>query len=222
MIYLSADWHLTLENISNLEILKKTKENDVIIVLGDFADDWSKKENRFWFINYIEECKAQFLLIDGNHEDFRELNKLPIKDWNGIKVHELGRNIFHILRGQVLLLEGKSFWVMGGGFSGSSYIKRHRETWQEEEKPSQLECKQGLETLKQYDDEIDYILTHTAPLSMIKEYTLSDEWDEINTFLDKVAEKVTFKKWYFGHFHENKVLGDKYEIIYKKLRKLDD
>ena len=222
MIYLSADWHLTKEDISNIESLKTLKMDDIVIVLGDLTNDWSKIENNFWFVDYIERYNVQFLFIDGNHEDFKKINELPIQYWNGIKVHQLGRNVFHILRGQAFLLEGKRFWVMGGGFSGLSYIERHKDIWQEEEKPSYLEYEQGLEALKKYNGKIDYILTHTPPLRVIKEYTLSDEWSEINSFMDEVATKVNFKKWYFGHFHDNRVLDNQYEIIYKKMRQLND
>lgn len=222
MIYLSADWHLTKEDTSSIEMLETLKENDVMIVLGDLADDWSKEEDQFWFINSIEKYKVQFLFIDGNHEDFKKINTFPVQYWNDIKVHQLGRNVFHILRGQAFLLEDKSFWVMGGGFSGLSYIERHKETWQKEEKPTKLEYKQGLEALEKYNGNIDYILTHTPPLTVIKEYMLSNEWDEINSFMDEIVAKTDFKKWYFGHFHDNRVLDDRYEIIYKKMRRLDD
>lgn len=220
MIYLTSDWHLKKENTEILSLLSDTTREDTVIILGDLADEWNQKEDQIWFVEQMNQYKAEILLVDGNHEDFKKLNIMPERIWHGIKVHQMGERVYHALRGQVLYLENKSFWIMGGGYSGTGYISRHPDRWQEEETPSKEERQRGLEALLKMGGQVDYILTHTAPQAVITTYELSEDFNGFNEYLDEIAKVAKFKKWYCGHFHQNKVYNEQYEIIYQELRQI--
>lgn len=199
MIYVTSDWHLSKQHTEVLSLLDRTTKEDNVILLGNLADDWDMIENESWFVRMMNQYQTQILLVDGNHEDIKKLQGIPETLWNGMKVHQLGKRIYHILRGQVFYLEGKNFWIMGGDYSGKGYIMLLTDSWQEEETPSRREQQRGLEALIKLGWKVDYILTHTAPQEIIKTYKLSDEVNEFNRYLDEIARQTTFKKWYFGH-----------------------
>ena len=41
------------------------------------------------------------LFIDGNHENFEQLNSYAVEQWNGGKVHIIEDNMIHLMRGQI-------------------------------------------------------------------------------------------------------------------------
>ena len=41
--------------------------------------------------------------------------------------------------------------------------------------------------------------------------------DILTDYLQQISEKCTFKKWYFGHYHDNKMITDKDILIYEQI-----
>ena len=77
------------------------------------------------------------------------------------------------------------------------------QSWWPEEVPNAREMAHGLENLQAAHFELDYILTHTAPASVIARMgfaTLLEE-TEFAAYLDRLQASVSFKQWFFGHFH---------------------
>ena len=68
------------------------------------------------------------------------------------------------------------------------------------------------------ENSFDYILTHTAPLNYEPTYLFLDFIDQaqvdksMETFLQVVCERVDFKHWCFGHYHDDKDLGNGFKI----------
>ena len=54
------------------------------------------------------------LFIDGNHENFDDLDSYAVEQWHGGKVHIIEDDIIHLMRGQVFDIEGKLFFTFGG------------------------------------------------------------------------------------------------------------
>ena len=40
--------------------------------------------------------------------------------------------------------------------------------------------------------------------------------------LETIRQKLSYKKWYFGHYHDNKNLTEKDNLLYKQIIKLGD
>ena len=49
------------------------------------------------------------LFIDGNHENFEQLNSYAVEQWNGGKVHIIEDNMIHLMRGQIFTIDGLKF-----------------------------------------------------------------------------------------------------------------
>lgn len=101
-------------------------------------------------------------------------------------------------------------------------------SWWEQELPSQEEIANAWEQLAKHDYKVDYIVTHCCPNPVLFEYVMNkfrdltvaksyDNHDVITDFFDKVNEKVTFSKWFFGHHHDDVAIMDKHILLYKQI-----
>jgi hypothetical protein len=88
--------------------------------------------------------------------------------------------------------------------------------------PSDIEKQTGLNNLALHNYEVDYIITHTAPTDVVIQIrpVASDELP-LNEYLMDIKQKVKFKKWFFGHFHKNMCLDDKFVLLYDAFYSLD-
>ena len=76
----------------------------------------------------------------------------------------------------------------------------------------------GIDTLDQNGWECDYVITHCAPSST--QALLSNgkyRPDLLTQYLEEIRQKLTYKKWFFGHYHENIEVGQKYVMLYEMI-----
>jgi predicted phosphodiesterase len=185
---------------------------DMILVCGDFGVGFW--DGRYWpeemFYDFLSEQAYTVLFIDGNHEDFEKLNGYPVEIWCGGRVHKIRENVIHLMRGEVYNIEGSTIFVMGGGYSIDKYRRTEGVSWWPQEMPSEEEYQNAILNLKKVNNQVDYIITHTAPsetvyyLSTLRSLGVKNHVTEeipLTTFLDGVQRKVSYRHWYFGHFH---------------------
>lgn len=203
---------------------------DILIVTGDFGYGfwngpyWSQET----FFDYLSEKDCTTLFIDGNHENFSELNSLPVETWCGGKVHLIRHNVLHLIRGEVFCIEGNTIFVMGGGYSFDRYRRTEGISWWPEEMPSEMEYKNALKNLGKVQYHVDYILTHTAPSETVAYLStlnigVSNDFSEeypLTTFLNEIQHKTFYRHWYFGHFHIDRDLWRNQTVLLNSIREL--
>lgn len=215
--FLKGDIHGNLFEIIDFINRFNLGKNDNIIILGDCGIAWRKdKKDLDQNIKLWNECgnRVKLYFIDGNHENFNILNSLPIENNMG----KIADNIYHLRRGQVYEFENKKILVCGGADSIDKYRRIENFTWWKEEAISQ-------ETI---DDipagHYDYVLTHCCPRSVFEKNKIYlstlqflDE-NKINhnseDMLEKLMNKITFDHFYFGHYHVDRVLNDKFRCLF--------
>ena len=79
-----------------------------------------------------------------------------------------------------------------------------------------------MKNLKENGYMVDYILTHTAPLSVISQFFLPFGETKLNQYLSEVDRLVSYKKWYFGHVHADKEVDDRHTALYNKIIELGE
>lgn len=194
------------------------RRTDYLIVLGDFGLFWSKKNIRNKEnMERIQKLPYTLLFVDGNHENFDWLEEFPVEEMFGGKVHRCGENIFHLMRGQVFSFDSKKVFVCGGAFSVDKELRILGVSWWPHENISYAEIEEALDNLEQANYNVDYILTHTCPQSLIplmfrhfRSSTMQRQSflsDPTAIFLDEVQRRTEFREWYFGHWHEDKDYG---------------
>ena len=120
------------------------------------------------------------------------------------------------MRGQVYEIDGKKFFTMGGAYSRDRAMRRENVSFWKAELPCTSEYNEALKNLEANDFDVDYIITHTAPsdiiISMGKSGDVHD-W-ELTSFLGRIAYEASFKKWFFGHWHTDKEVLERFRALW--------
>ena len=215
MIYLLSDLHCG-ENIKGFfEFLEKSNPEDTLILLGDIGLRFEDTEQCREFEQYFLSANRQVAFIDGNHENFDFLETFPVESWNGGMVHRLSENVVHLMRGEIFKIDGKSFFAFGGCISSAKW--KDLGQWYPQERATEEELSRAYENLKNYNYKVDYILTHKTEFHGVRG-TNYPEYLEINKFL---FDKVEYKCWYAGHWHESRVIDEKHILVYDELLTLE-
>ena len=219
MIIYIGDTHGSLETYKIKYYDNFLRENDYLIVLGDFGLPWAypdtkhRKEDEWW-LDWLEQKPYTTLFVDGNHENFNLLNSYPVEEWHGGKIHRLNKKVIHLMRGQIFTINGKTLFTMGGARSTDKYLRKENYSWWKEEMPSKQEYDEALDNLDKHNWKVDFVATHCAPTRILKQISPYAEKDELNGFLDIVASQLDFKCWYFGHYHKDVSFTDENKKLY--------
>lgn len=240
MICVTGDIHGRLNDIKDLY----TKGYSHIIILGDFGIIWSNEPTLKEMIDleWLSKQSTVTLFIDGNHENHKRLNSYPIEIWNGGKVHKITHNVYHLMRGQVFNIEGKSFFAFGGARSHDisdgilevddprieewsrnpfRMFRIRNLSWWEEEEANKGEMLDAFANLQKNGNKVDYVLTHCAPSGIAEEvirYIGCYEYEETLTssFLQCLLMNLDFDKWLFGHYHINGDFREKWLCLFEE------
>ena len=209
MIYLLSDQHGG-EKVGDLKsYIQNNNASDLLIILGDVGLKFTDTKENKEFDEFLLSSKNKIAIIDGNHENFRYLNSFKEEIWCGGVVNRITDNVVHLKRGYVYEIDGKTFFVFGGCKSSEKW--KEKGLWQMEEMPTEEEILRAYKNLEKYNFKVDYILMHKYEKG---ESMPTQELFELCKFID---EKVEFKHFYAGHWHESKVIDSKHTIVYDKL-----
>lgn len=227
MIYITGDTHGAIDwdkfdicNFSEQQLM--TPKNNYVIIAGDFGGVWDGAEYDAYVQKAYNQRNFTTLFIDGNHENFDLLDKYPVQEWHGGKVHKISDHIIHLMRGQVYTIDGIRFFAMGGAESTDKQYRKEGESWWAREMPSDEEYKEALENLRKVNFEVDVVLTHCAPEGYIGQNmngVVDRSGNELTDFLDSLItdQGLKFKHWYFGHYHSDRD-WDKFSLIFSSVR----
>ena len=207
MIVLLGDIHGDFLYLPTL--LKGVPKDATIIQVGDFgfwpnlyrghyADGWKK---------YWPQCEweGKFYFIDGNHESHPDLTNLS-------EVTEVWPGANFIPRGHVMEIDGLTIGFMGGAASIDSLYRTEGHDWF----PEEVIAQEQFERLYNQDIELDLLVTHTAPQSIINanfdtnvhlQFGQPDNWyDPSAGLVQKLYEKFDCPL-VCGHFHKHLIDG---------------
>lgn len=214
MIYITGDTHGEYDGFLNRIYQYQISKDDIVIVCGDFGFVWDTPYHRYFLAKLTAE-PFTIAFVDGNHEDFNLLYTYPVINWNGGKVHKIANNIYHLMRGQRFVIEGKSFFAMGGAYSIDKAMRVEGRSWWKQELPNNMDYKIAEETLKSCSYKVDYVLTHTVPQSVIHYLGFVPDMNdaELTGYFEWLYGKLEFKKWFAGHFHVNRRVRDNVQVL---------
>lgn len=243
MVFITGDCHGNFRKFDRRHFPEQEAmdRDDYIIICGDFGGVWADTpEERYW-LDWLEQRPFTTLFIDGNHENFDRLNALPVQNWHGGNVHYVRPHVIHLMRGQLYEIGGKTFFTMGGAQSHDiedgildpaepdfkdrySRLKRMGSrfrvlgrSWWPEELPSDAEYLTALETLERANWKTDYVVTHCASTHIALSMSRHNEADALSDFLETVDRRLEYTAWFFGHFHDNRIVAEKHILLWEQI-----
>ena len=247
MIYITGDCHSDFVrfNIENFPEQTEMTKEDYVIICGDFGGVWnvdeeSKRET--WWMDWLQGRSFTTLFVDGNHENFDRLYAYPVEEWKGGKVHKIRPSVIHLMRGQVYQIDGKKIFTFGGASSHDisggilepddpEYKAKKKEldqgwlpyrinhmSWWEQELPSEKEMEEGFKNLSVHGNKVDFIVSHCCSSST--QALLGGGLftpDVLTNYLEQIRQTTRFKKWFFGHYHDNKNVNAEEILLYEQV-----
>lgn len=219
MFYLTGDIHGNVTRICSFIEKYGLTENDTIIILGDAGLNYfgnshgdakkKKKLNRY---------NVPIFCIHGNHEMRPQtIDSYTESVFHGsaVFVEADYPNLYFAKDGEVYDFDGKKTIVIGGAYSVDKFYRiATGNLWFEDEQPSQ-ETKDYVESrLDSLGWNVDYVLSHTCPDKFTPQEALMPQINQkyVDTsteiWLDSIEDRLSYKKWYCGHFHINKVMDN--------------
>ena len=236
-IFLTGDTHgmtdiMKLYAHSFSEAEKLTKD-DYLIILGDAGIIWGGTDDSLKhgykppagctmitkndenLIQWYNKQNYTTLYIDGNHENHACLNSYPVEEWNGGRVHRISDSIIHLMRGEVFNIDNRRIFTFGGADSIDKAVRIENIDWWKEELPSEEEIDYAIENINKHQGQFDYVLTHCCGFDIQQKLGNTQEIPDIlNVFLEFIDSRITYKEWYFGHFHRDKWVDAKHRCVY--------
>lgn len=244
MVIITGDTHGKFDRLKkDCAKRRKLKENDYLIICGDFGGIWFGNQRQEKTLNELSTLPFTILFADGNHENYDLLDSYPVSEWHGGKVQIIRPNIIHLMRGQIYEIEGKKYFVMGGAachdvWNGildpnspsferkySSLRKRHAFarikgiSYWTRELPSKEEYDEAWKNLCDNNKEVDIVISHCAPSELQNMFmyivkNFTYPKNELTDFLQKVYNECSFQCWCCGHYHLS-FRFQKFHILYE-------
>ena len=106
------------------------------------------------------------------------------------------------------------------------------ESWWKQELPSEEEIQEGNANLEKAGYQVDYVISHCASYRIqkaIEQSYLKQGWgrgfypsDILTNYFEELEDKLEFRHWFFGHYHDNMELDEKHTLLYERIVQLSD
>ena len=221
VIYITGDTHIPVD-IQKLATKrfpeqKEMTKNDYVIICGDFGGVWDDSNEEKYWIKWLKNKNFTTLFIDGNHENFDMLYSLPIVDFCGGTAHKVDNGIYHLIRGEIYTIDEKNFFVFGGAGSHDKNCRTKGKNWWEAEMPNEQEYDNAKNNLEKNNFKVNYVITHSAPTSVQNDIAPTYEINKLTEFFESIKNKLICQKWFFGHYHKDIELDDKFKGVFNKI-----
>ncbi|MDO4539153.1 MAG: metallophosphatase [Coriobacteriales bacterium] len=225
----------------------EVSDADTLIICGDVACLWSTRPEHLPAISAhdagvvagLMSLPWRVLFVDGNHDAHPTLQVIPRRRMYGgevgVVVGESARHrgVYHLRRGEVYDIpdgEGSSVRVfaMGGANSVDRHLRTEGVDWWPSEVPSELQIMHGEGSLRAAGWEVDYVITHEASRAARRRahrnglLPTPPHEDRLMAWLDGVEERLSFRRWYMGHYHRDLDLDERHTILYHRLVRIGD
>ena len=244
MVFVTGDCHGNFARFEQKHFSEQANmtKDDTVIITGDFGGVWFGDSRDDETLDWLERLPFTLAFVCGNHENYDALERYPVAEWHGGKVHRVRPHVLHLMRGQIFELESYRFFTMGGAKSHdiedgilepdapdferrlmmlqrkprARYRVNHI-SWWAQELPSDEEYAEARRSLDAVGWQVDYIITHCAPTSIALMGSRHNEADRLTDFLQEVRERAKYHYWLFGHYHDNKAIDEKHILLWEQI-----
>lgn len=211
MIYITGDTHGDFDRIVEFCNENGTQKDDILIILGDAGINYYLNKRDLALKRELAELPITLFCIHGNHEQRpSEISSYEQTEWHGglVYVEPEFPNLIFASDGEIYDFNGRSVLVIGGAYSvDKNYRLAYHMPWFDTEQPDETIKKRTENKLKVAGWRVDVVLSHTAPLKfepswaflpMVDQSTVDKSTEK---WLDKIEERLSYDRWYLGHYH---------------------
>jgi len=231
MVLFTGDTHgETIKVVSSIR-RHKLGSTDVVVILGDVGMNYyGNDQGDSWRKRKLNREGVPILCIHGNHERRPStIDTYKTIEWHGGKVYVEDEfpNLLFAMDGEVYDLEGQKAIAIGGAYSVDKFYRLARGLhWFPDEQPDAATKARVEAKLEELGWEVDIVMSHTCPtryvpieafLPGLDQSTVDHSTEE---WLDTIAERLKYKRWYCGHWHIDKVV-DKFVFMMHCFESLD-
>lgn len=225
-IYILGDIHgsfkpireLTLKISKNLDW--KNKKNNILILLGDFGANFFFDYRDKNLKEKLEKYPFIYFVIRGNHEERPSIcMQTHPEDWgyewwfdNQVYVEKAYPYIKYALDDVAIYnIAGAKTLIIPGAYSVDKYYRLHYQLpWFSNEQLSVNEMDEGMRLINQ-NPRFDLVLSHTCSINYEPTDLYLNKVDQtlveknMEQYLAKIENKIDYKLWCFGHYHETRL-----------------
>ena len=219
MVYITGDTHGDIDYKKLLTLKEKNLSySDYLIICGDAGICWSPQTFQY-HLDLYNDIGCTIIFVDGNHENFTMLDQCPLVEYQGALMHQIDKHIFHVLRGEIMTIDNKSFLCVGGAVSIDKMYRTPYVSWWPEEEITHHDVDNALCNLGKVNNKVDYVITHCCDThTVVKAFGFRrDRCTDQLAFVDKVA---IYKHWFFGHYHLDRKINEKKTCLYQEIVEL--
>lgn len=237
-IYLASDPHGSYVRYQSfIDQISEPSADDYIIICGDAGLEYGSyhaSEAK----DIMRKFPGKWIIMRGNHDTRYWRDHWATWGWSITDDHKFiyekyYPNILYTIDfGGIIKLDGYKFLFIPGSYSvDKSYRLSHRLPFEPQEQLNSAELEELNDKAYRHHDKIDFIVAHTAPIDiesyiedLFLQYVPQDTVDKtmehaISNILDSAGD---WKHYFFGHFHDDREIEDKYTMLYNNVVCLDD
>lgn len=232
MLYFTGDIHGDVKSL--LKRLDKChiphQKDEIIVLLGDVGINYFNNHMDQEGKVLLQDSNRTYFCIHGNHERRPATIKSYHEDiWHGgaVYLEDKYSNLVFAQDGEVYDLEGLQAIVLGGAYSVDKWYRLACGWyWFVDEQIPKQQRKDILEKVKQLN-KVDLVLSHTCPfqwqptdlfLSQVDQSTVDNSMEH---WLTEVEKNLNYRYWLFGHFHDDRKINDKVQMLFRNVIDLE-
>jgi 3-oxoacid CoA-transferase subunit A len=224
--YITGDTHGDFRKVVRFCKQHNLTADDTVIVLGDAGINYFGNRRDDEPRMLIAKTPATIFCIHGNHERRPQtMDCYQEAIWNGGIVFQeaVCPNILFAKDGEVFNLNGIKAIAIGGAYSVDKHCRLEKGwSWFADEQPDAA-TKDSVEArLDALGWHVDIVLSHTCPLryepteAFIEGIDQSAVDKSTEVWLGSIEEKLSYKRWYCGHYHIDKSI-DRLQFMFQDI-----
>lgn len=215
-VAISGDWHGNIDAAATRFLQARDAGADVLLHVGDLGV-WPGLDG-VRFLSALEFCTAEtgvdLYFVDGNHEEFPQLDEVARVQDETAEVGVLREGIYHLRRGSVWQWGETAFAALGGAPSIDRLHRIPSRSWWEQERItlddlSRLQRNVGALT-EQTGRGVDVMVTHDAPMeaplprrAFPLPMPIQAEADDGRRMISRAMQITEPKLILHGHYHDS-------------------
>lgn len=232
MVYYTGDVHGDIRSL--LRWLNKCRiphqRDQIIVLLGDVGVNYFNDDRDQEAKLLLQDSNRTYFCIHGNHERRPENIVTYHADvWHdgAVYVEDRYPHIIFAQDGEVFDLDGLQSLVLGGAYSVDKWLRlQSGYHWFEDEQIPEQRRVEIFDKVRKLS-EVDLVLSHTCPfqwrptdlfMSCLDQSTVDNSMEY---WLTEVERNLNYRYWLFGHFHDDRQINDKVQMLFKNVIDLE-